>query len=263
MTHRGFITLHRKLSDWEWYKDVTTFKLFIHLLLNANFQPKKYKGILIERGEILTGRIELAKNTGLSVQQVRTSINKLKSTNDLTTKSTNQFTIIKLVNYGMYQDKKEKSNQQINQQPNQRITNEQPTDNQRITTTNKENNINNVTLKTIEEHFEIFWKNYTPIKTLDGKVTSKGSKKPTFTAYQKAIAIYTPEVISDGLERYLKHCQANSILTCGATVFLNQERFLNDETVVINASTKQTKTSSTAEIYNSLMNKYENEENAN
>ncbi len=90
----------------------------------------------------------------------------------------------------------------------------------------------------LENNFDIFWKNYTPIKILDGKVTSRGSKQTALPAYLKAIAKHTPEVIINGLERYLKHCQANSILTCGATVFLNQERFLNDDTVVIDADTK-------------------------
>jgi len=111
--------------------------------------------------------------------------------------------------------------------------------------------------------FNIFWENYTPIETLDGKATSKGSKQTAFTSYKKAIAKHTPEVIIDGLERYLKHCQANSILTCGATVFLNQERFLNDETVVIKAANRFPPKETTAEIYNSLLKKYENEENEN
>jgi len=144
---KGFIATHRKILDWQWYKDIPTFKLFMHLLLNANHKPKKWKDIDIKRGEFLTGLIRLAQDTGLSPQQVRTAINKLKSTNEITSKSTNRFTIIKLLNYSIYQDKKEEINKQINKQINKRITNKQQTDNKRITTTKNVNNVNNVNNK--------------------------------------------------------------------------------------------------------------------
>lgn len=110
MTHRGFITLHRKLTDWEWYKDIPVKTLFLHIVLMTNYKPKKWKGIGIKRGEFLTGLISLAENTGLSIQQLRTAIKKLKSTNEIITRTTNKYTIIKLVNYNIYQDKKEDSN---------------------------------------------------------------------------------------------------------------------------------------------------------
>lgn len=136
MPHRGFITLHRKLVDWEWYTDIPTKTLFIHIILNANHEPKRWRGIAVDRGEFITGRLELAKNTGLSQQEIRTAIKKLRLTNEITTKSTNKFTIIKLESYRLYQSKKTKSNQQA--------TNNQPTINQQSTTTNNENNDNHL-----------------------------------------------------------------------------------------------------------------------
>lgn len=141
MTHRGFITLHRKLTEWEWYKDVPVKTLFLHIVLMTNYKPKKWKGIIINRGEFLTGLISLAKNTGLSIQQIRTAIKKLKSTNEITTRATSEFTIIKLVNYSIYQDKKEGSNKPNNEE----ATNEQQTSNKRATTTNNVNHVNHLT----------------------------------------------------------------------------------------------------------------------
>lgn len=138
MTHRGFITLHRKLTEWEWYKDVPTFKLFTHLLLSANHKPKKWKGIFVNRGEIITGRFDLARDTGLSEQEVRTAKKKLKSTNEIAIKATNKYSIIKLVNYSLYQTKKE-----VEQPADQPTT--QPTSNQQATTTNNVNHVNNLT----------------------------------------------------------------------------------------------------------------------
>lgn len=38
----GYITIHRKIVDWEWYKDIPTRVLFEHLLLTANWKDKKW-----------------------------------------------------------------------------------------------------------------------------------------------------------------------------------------------------------------------------
>jgi len=134
MENQGWISLHRKLIDWEWYQNSNVKCLFLHLLLTANFKEKQWKGITIKRGQVLVGRGELSKILGLSEQQVRTAKNKLKSTNEITSQPTNRYSIITVLNYDLYQD----NNQQLNQQ----ITNKQPTDNQQITTTNNDNNNN-------------------------------------------------------------------------------------------------------------------------
>ena len=99
----GWIKLHRKLLDWEWYNDSVTKDLFLHLLLKANHEPGRWKGVDIDRGEVVTGRKVLAKELGFSERNIRTAINKLKSTNELTIKSTNRFSLIKLNNYDEYQ----------------------------------------------------------------------------------------------------------------------------------------------------------------
>ena len=130
----GYIKLHRQLVQWEWYSDTNVFRLFIHLLLTANYKDSKYKGKTIKRGQAITGQLSTPQLIGLSVQQYKTAIIKLKSTNEINTESTNQYTVVTLTNYDLYQEVNLDSNQRINQQINQPITNNQPTDNQRITT---------------------------------------------------------------------------------------------------------------------------------
>lgn len=135
----GFIKLQRKILDWEWYNDIPAKTLFIHLLLKANFKDKKWKGYDIKRGQVLTGRKILSDETGLSEQQTKTALRKLQATNEITIKATNRFSIITLVNYSLYQDKKTDSNQLNNQPEEQQATNNQPandpTSNQQATTT--------------------------------------------------------------------------------------------------------------------------------
>lgn len=139
----GFIKLQRKILDWEWYNDIPTKTLFIHLLLKCNFKDKKWRGYDIEKGQILTGRKILSDETGLSEQQIKTALKKLQATNEITIKSTNKFSIITLVKYSFYQDKKIDSNQLNNQAEEQQSTNNQPTSNQQATTTKNEKNVKN------------------------------------------------------------------------------------------------------------------------
>jgi len=143
----GWIKLHRSLLDWEWYDDINVMRVFLHCLLMANHKDKKYRGAVVERGSFLTGRDALASQTGLTVQQIRTSLNKLKSTNELTIKSSKQGTVIQVVSYDKYQEVTNES------------TTHQPDSNQIVTTNKKNKNIKNEkknTLADAETH-EISW----------------------------------------------------------------------------------------------------------
>jgi predicted transcriptional regulator len=143
----GWIKLHRSLLDWEWYDDINVMRVFLHCLLMANHKDKKYRGAVVERGSFLTGRDTLASQTGLTVQQIRTSLNKLKSTNELTIKSSKQGTVIQVVSYDKYQEVTNES------------TTHQPDSNQIVTTNKKNKNIKNEkknTLADAETH-EISW----------------------------------------------------------------------------------------------------------
>jgi len=134
---QGWICLHRQLLEWEWYSDINTTRLFLHCLLKANHKEKKWQGKVIPRGSFLTGRNVLTDETGLTVQQIRTSLNKLKSTNDITIKATNKNSVVTVVNYSFYQDKEI----ELTNKTTSRSHNEQPTNNHQVTTTNNDNNI--------------------------------------------------------------------------------------------------------------------------
>ena len=76
--------------------------------------------------------------------------------------------------------------------------------------------------------WEEFWNEYKPVKTKDGLV-AKGSKKVAEKKYKQLLAKgVKPEDILHGLRAYLAYCQNNGRLTCGVTVFLNQERWKDD-----------------------------------
>ena len=132
--NNGWIKIHRKLLEWEWYDEPNTFRLFIHLLLKANHKPKNYRGVNIGAGQIMTGLTLLSQQTGLSIQKIRTSLNNLKSTNEITSKTNNKGTVIQIVKYKDYQV----------------VTNEQQTNNKQTTTNKNDNNIKNTLYSQID-----------------------------------------------------------------------------------------------------------------
>ena len=70
----GYIRLHRAITAWEWYDDVNTFKVFLHLLLTCNWQEKKWRGHTIYPGQRVVSLATLADETKLSIMQVRNTI---------------------------------------------------------------------------------------------------------------------------------------------------------------------------------------------
>lgn len=123
----GWIKTYRKLVKWEWYKDSAMVHLFIHLLITANYREEKWRGILIKRGQLITSRKMLSNQTGISEQSIRTCLERLKSTNEITIKSTNRNSIITVCNYDNYQCMENEANQQNNQPKLQQSTSNQPT----------------------------------------------------------------------------------------------------------------------------------------
>ena len=106
----------------------------MNLLLMANWTDSEWQGMTIERGQLVTGRKALAAQTGLSEQTVRTSLNRLKSTNEITIASTNKFSVITIVNYGKFQDVPEMPTSTLTSN----LTNNQPAANQQLTTNEQE-----------------------------------------------------------------------------------------------------------------------------
>lgn len=139
ITNSGFIKLHRKMLEWEWYTDTNVKVVFIHCLLKANFTQKNWRGITIERGSFITSYANLARELNLSVKQVRLAIEKLKRTGELATKTTNKYSIITIKNYDEYQSQ---DIQEDKQEDTQRANRGQTKGKQRATTKNDKNDKN-------------------------------------------------------------------------------------------------------------------------
>lgn len=113
MSNSGFITLHRRILEWEWWDDHNVTRVFIFLLLDANHTDGRWKGGVVKRGQNATSYSKIAMATGLSVKQVRAATDKLKRTGEIEkkrakfgqTSGNGNFLLIELLNYEKYQDK--------------------------------------------------------------------------------------------------------------------------------------------------------------
>ena len=122
MKQGGWIKIHRKMVDWEWYSHPTTFVVWMHLLIEATHEEKEWKGVPISIGQLVTSVNSLAISTGLSIQQVRTALRNIQTTGEITIKTTNKYSIITICKYDEYQLLNGKG-QQTKQQTNNKQTN--------------------------------------------------------------------------------------------------------------------------------------------
>lgn len=214
------------MLDWEWYDDIPTKVLFFHLLLTVNYEEKKWRGQTIKAGQIITSLAHLSEQTMLSARNIRTSIEKLEKTGELTRQTTNRFTILTLVKWDEYQS------QELS--PTSQLTNKRQTNDKQTTTTKevkKERKKEEthaatpgVALQEPKDTFLIFWDAY-PRKVSKLKAMQIWKKiKPTED---------TAQSIMEGLERAKRSSQwikdGGQFVPHPAT-WLNQERWNDEET---------------------------------
>lgn len=126
MNNIGWIKIHRKMLDWQWFGDSRMVQLFLYLLLSASVEEKSWRDIKVGRGQVIVTRKGLADALNMSEQNVRTCLERLKESGEINQQSTNKYTIITICKFDSYQYEEKRVNQHFNQQ----ITNNQPTNNQ-------------------------------------------------------------------------------------------------------------------------------------
>lgn len=99
----GWIKLHRSLLDWEWWNDAESVKLLIYILLKVNHEDKKWCGITVKRGQLVTSIENLAIANSMSIKQIRLRLDKLEKTGEISRKKTNKYTVITVCKYDTYQ----------------------------------------------------------------------------------------------------------------------------------------------------------------
>lgn len=240
MNNQGWVKLHRRLKETSFYKRSVVVHLFIHLLLSANQEKKKFywngEEIEVLPGQLITGREELSKQTGISPQSIRTAMMVLKSTSTLTIKSTNRFSLITISKWHEYQGG-------VTSKSTSNLTNNQPTTNQQLTT-NKNNkndkNEKNNTLapdgaelnkligmfRDINPSYERLFSNRTQRLALERMVTKFGPEKmaglianlPSILSKPYAPQISTPLELESKMGRLVQFMRQEQLKVSSAGV---------------------------------------------
>ena len=128
-----------EFRKWGWYKNSNMVHMLIHLMYEANFQDGTYMGVTIKRGQLATGRKQLAAETGMSEREVRTCLERLTNDRQIIIQTTNKFSIITVCKYDSWHGLKNQNDQQT--------TNKTPTNDQQGDTSNDHNNKDNKDIK--------------------------------------------------------------------------------------------------------------------
>lgn len=155
-----WIKVHRRLLESDVFDNPVTLKIWIWLLLKAQYKDKvitlqigkAYEDVFVKRGSALFGRIKSAKELKVTPSMAYRQLKKLESLGKISVKSSSHYSVVTICKYELYQLDKEKFEQHVN---NTRTTDEQHVI-QHVNTNkkdNKENNDKNGFPFPLPEHF--------------------------------------------------------------------------------------------------------------
>nr|DAK86070.1 MAG TPA: replisome organizer [Caudoviricetes sp.] len=113
----GYIKLYRKMTKWQWYSDEVMFRVFMHLLLTANYEPAYWRDVKIERGQTVVSLAKLGATLNYSKDTVLKALKRLESSGEITRRPTARYTIVTISNYNEYQDKPTDNRPPTDRQP--------------------------------------------------------------------------------------------------------------------------------------------------
>lgn len=103
----GYIKIYRSLLKWEWYDDINTCRLFLHLLLTVNYTDGQWHGMTIKAGSRVCSIRKLSIETGLTEKEVRTALKHLENTGEVAKQGQANYSIISIKNFTRFQSEGE------------------------------------------------------------------------------------------------------------------------------------------------------------
>lgn len=102
----GWIKIFRKFTEWEWYTDSFVKSVFIHLLITANYETKRWRGRVIRPGQLITSAQHLAMALNMDRKTVFNALRSLQETKEIEVESKKGrfgYLFITINNYNAYQ----------------------------------------------------------------------------------------------------------------------------------------------------------------
>lgn len=101
---QGYINIHRKIKEWQHYKEPAVKAVFLDLLLDATHKPTWQSGVRLAVGECISSTRSLAQSNGLAVNTVTKAITLLIESGEIARRRDGNITIFTILNYADYQN---------------------------------------------------------------------------------------------------------------------------------------------------------------
>ena len=99
----GWIKIHRRVVDWEWFTHPNMLRLWIYLLVKASGEDREWRGITIKKGELVTSLSTISTETGIPLISVRRGLERLQVSRQVSIQTTQKWTKITICKYDSYQ----------------------------------------------------------------------------------------------------------------------------------------------------------------
>lgn len=222
----GWIKLHRCLIDKAIWTCSTPehCKILINLLIMANHEVKEWiwqgEKFKANSGQFVTSLESIRKKCGkgITIQNIRSALEKFKKLEFLTYESTKTGRLITIVNWQAYQSINEYSNKDSNKEP----TNDQQTGNKEPTTNKNDKNNKNVRSNIYTPEFEKFYSEY----------PRSENKSQTFINWKSKLKNgLTVDLIMKAVENYKIKCEdeeKEKRYCFNSSNFLGKANYVND-----------------------------------
>lgn len=127
----GWLKLHRRITDWKYFRDGNMLRLWLYLLCEAAYKPCEVDGVELQRGDILVSYATISEELDMTPKQVRTCLEKLVEDEQITKQSARLqtggrakqrakhraylMTLVSICNYDTYQVEEDTEGQNIGQ----------------------------------------------------------------------------------------------------------------------------------------------------
>ena len=152
----GWFKTYRKIIDSPIFDNADALKMWTWILAKASHKDRVLivgtQNVEIKKGEFIFGRKMAAEKLKFSENKTYRLLKLIEKMGMIEVKSNNKFSVIKVVNWGFYQDGSAQSEQQID---NKQTTDRQQIDNKQTTDRHKQELYNSNTSENLENEKEI------------------------------------------------------------------------------------------------------------
>ena len=111
----NWIKVNRQILESNVFEDAKTFKVFMWILLNANYKKRTLlNGLTLKPGQLCTSRERIATACNMHASSVSRVLMRLQRCNSIAKKSNSRGTVIEVINWGVFQHVDETGEQQTN-----------------------------------------------------------------------------------------------------------------------------------------------------